>query len=54
MRKIIVISGMTGVGKSNIAKLLANKLNGEIIISDSVQVNLLLFYLNSFLIIIDK
>ena len=36
MRKIIVISGMTGVGKSNIAKILAQHINGEIVAADSL------------------
>ena len=37
-KKIIVIVGPTAVGKSDIAVLLANKLNGEIISADSRQV----------------
>ena len=38
MKKILVISGMTGVGKTNIAKILASKMNGEIVAGDSLQV----------------
>ena len=35
-RRVIVISGMTGVGKSNIAKILAQHINGEIVCADSI------------------
>jgi tRNA A37 N6-isopentenylltransferase MiaA len=38
LRKVIVISGMTGVGKTNIARVLAQHVNGELISSDSLQV----------------
>jgi tRNA A37 N6-isopentenylltransferase MiaA len=38
MNKVLVITGMTGVGKTNIAKILANHLNGEIVSADSLQV----------------
>lgn len=38
LRKVIVISGMTGVGKTNIAKVLASHLNGELVAADSLQV----------------
>jgi tRNA A37 N6-isopentenylltransferase MiaA len=37
-KKIIVISGMTGVGKTNIARILAKHINGEIISADAQQV----------------
>ena len=36
--KIILISGPTGSGKSNFAVSLAEKINGEIINADSMQV----------------
>ena len=36
--KIILISGPTASGKSNIAIKIAKKVNGEIINSDSMQV----------------
>jgi tRNA A37 N6-isopentenylltransferase MiaA len=35
-RKVIVISGMTGVGKTNIAKILAQNINGELLCADSL------------------
>lgn len=38
MRKIIIISGPTAVGKTNISINLAKRLNGEIISADSMQV----------------
>ena len=38
MKKIIIITGLTGSGKSSIALDLARKYNGEIISADSVQV----------------
>ena len=38
LRKVVVISGMTGVGKTNIAKVLAQHINGELICADSLQV----------------
>ena len=38
MKKIIVIAGPTGVGKTKLSVLLAKKLNGEIINADSMQV----------------
>jgi tRNA dimethylallyltransferase len=38
MRKIILIAGPTGSGKSEIALRLAKKINGEIINADSMQV----------------
>ena len=38
MKKIILISGPTGSGKSEIALKLAKKLNGEIVNADSMQV----------------
>lgn len=38
LRKVIVISGMTGVGKTNIAKVLASHVNGELVSADSLQV----------------
>jgi tRNA A37 N6-isopentenylltransferase MiaA len=36
LRKVIVISGMTGVGKTNIAKILAQHVNGELVSADSL------------------
>jgi len=36
LRKIIVVSGMTGVGKTNIAKILSQHLNGELVCVDSI------------------
>lgn len=38
MKKIIVIIGPTGVGKTKLSILLAKKINGEIINADSMQV----------------
>jgi tRNA dimethylallyltransferase len=38
LRKVIVISGMTGVGKTNIARILAQHVNGELITCDSLQI----------------
>lgn len=38
MNKIIIISGPTGVGKTNISLKLAKKISGEIISADSMQV----------------
>ncbi len=38
LRKIIVISGMTGVGKTNIAKMLTQHINGELVCADSLQI----------------
>ena len=38
MQKIILIAGPTGSGKSEIALILAKKINGEIINADSMQV----------------
>jgi tRNA dimethylallyltransferase len=38
MQKIILIAGLTGSGKSEIALRLAKKINGEIINADSMQV----------------
>ena len=38
LRKVIVISGMTGVGKTNLARLLAQHMNGELVSADSLQV----------------
>ena len=35
-KKIIVVAGMTGVGKSTIARELIHTLNGELIAGDSV------------------
>ena len=40
MKKIIVITGPTGVGKTRLSVKLAKKLNGEIINADSMQVYL--------------
>ena len=38
LRKVIVISGMTGVGKTNIARVLPQHINGELVSADSLQV----------------
>ncbi|CDW77441.1 trna isopentenyltransferase 9 [Stylonychia lemnae] len=38
LRKVIVVSGMTGVGKTNIAKILAQHINGELVCVDSIQI----------------
>ena len=38
MKKIIVITGPTGVGKTKLSIELAKKINGEIINADSMQV----------------
>ena len=38
MKKVIVIVGPTGVGKTKLSVMLAKKLNGEIINADSMQV----------------
>ena len=38
LKKVVVISGMTGVGKTNIAKVLSQHINGELIAADSLQV----------------
>ena len=38
LRKVIVISGMTGVGKTNIAQVLSQHINGELVSADSLQV----------------
>lgn len=37
-KKVIVIAGTTGVGKSQLSIQLAQKFNGEVINSDSMQV----------------
>ena len=38
MRKIVIITGLTGSGKSGLAVKLAKEFNGEIISADSVQI----------------
>ncbi len=38
MKKVIVITGPTGVGKTKLSVMLAKKINGEIINADSMQV----------------
>ena len=38
MKKIIVILGPTGVGKTKLSVELAKRLNGEIINADSMQI----------------
>ena len=38
MRKIIIITGLTGSGKSGLAVKIAKEFNGEIISADSVQI----------------
>lgn len=38
LKKVVVISGMTGVGKTNIAKVLSQHINGELVSADSLQV----------------
>jgi tRNA dimethylallyltransferase len=37
MKKILLIAGQTGVGKTQVAYELASKLNGEIVLIDSIQ-----------------
>ena len=37
-KKIIVLSGITGVGKSDISQILALKLKTDVIVGDSLQV----------------
>lgn len=37
-RRVIVLAGPTGVGKSDLAVKLAQRLNGEIISCDSMQI----------------
>lgn len=37
-RKVLVLTGPTGVGKTELSLLLAERLNGEVISADSVQV----------------
>lgn len=37
-RKVVVVTGPTAVGKTNVSLLLAEAINGEIISADSVQV----------------
>eukprot|EP01017_Pseudomicrothorax_dubius_P024050 TRINITY_DN25599_c0_g1_i1.p1 TRINITY_DN25599_c0_g1~~TRINITY_DN25599_c0_g1_i1.p1 ORF type:complete len:129 (-),score=23.69 TRINITY_DN25599_c0_g1_i1:11-397(-) len=37
-RKLVVISGMTGVGKSKLTARLINQINGEIINGDALQI----------------
>ena len=36
--KVLVLTGPTGVGKTELSLLLAERLNGEVISADSVQV----------------
>lgn len=38
MKKVIVITGPTGVGKTKLSIMLAKKLNGEVINADSMQI----------------
>lgn len=38
MKKIVIITGLTGSGKSSLAVKIAKKFNGEIISADSVQI----------------
>lgn len=38
MRKVLIITGLTGSGKSSLAVQIAKKYNGEIISADSVQI----------------
>ncbi|MBR6779125.1 MAG: tRNA (adenosine(37)-N6)-dimethylallyltransferase MiaA [Clostridia bacterium] len=38
MKKLVIITGLTGSGKSNLALDIARKYNGEIISADSVQI----------------
>lgn len=38
MKKIVIITGLTGSGKSNLAIKIAKEFNGEIISADSVQI----------------
>ena len=37
MNKIVIIGGITGIGKTKVANYIAKKLNGEVIIGDSLQ-----------------
>ncbi len=37
MRKIVLVSGVTGIGKTQLAKSLATRLGGEVILADSLQ-----------------
>ena len=37
MRKVIVVAGPTGVGKTEYAISIANRFNGEIVSCDSMQ-----------------
>jgi len=38
MKKVVIITGLTGSGKSSLAIEIAKKYNGEIISADSVQI----------------
>ena len=38
MRKVVIITGLTGSGKSGLAVKIAKEFNGEIISADSVQI----------------
>jgi len=42
--KLVLISGLTAVGKTLIASGLCKKLNTEIIVGDSIQVGPLIFF----------
>jgi tRNA A37 N6-isopentenylltransferase MiaA len=37
MQKVIIINGITGIGKTRLANEIAKMINGEIIVGDSLQ-----------------
>lgn len=38
MNRVVVLAGVTGIGKSDVALQLCKSLQGEIIVADSIQV----------------